>query len=130
MRRISILLCLGAAPYLAAQAPFGRVSTSSDAILVDGSPLFLQGVSYSPFIAGDAPGGSMGNVNFRNDLREIRDVLHANTVRVFDAMPEMFYREGRDAGLLVILGIYIPDSEAAGALSPRFLLTAGFLAAQ
>ena len=130
MRRISILLCLGAAPYLAAQAPFGRVSTSPDAILVDGSPLFLQGVSYSPLIAGDVPGGPIRNVNFRDDLREIRDVLHANAVRIFDPMPEQFYREARDAGLWVIQGIFIPDSEAAGAVAPRFLLTPAFLAAQ
>ena len=131
MRRIGLLLCLGlgAAPFLEAQSPFGRISTSHDSILVDGSPIFLKGVCYSPSIGGDGP-GEFNNVNFRDDLLEIRDVLHANAVRVYDAMPEQFYREARDAGLWVIQGIFIPDSEAAGAVAPRWLKTDAFVAAQ
>ena len=132
MWRIGILLCLGlaAAPSVGAQSPYGRVSTLGDSILVDGKPLFLEGVDYSPYVAGDAPGGPIGNVNFRDDLLEIRDVLHANAVRVYDAMPEAFYREARDAGIWVIQGIYIPDSEASGAVAPRWLLTPAFVSAQ
>ena len=58
-----IILCLGLGTmgFVEAQSPYGRVSTSADAIFVDGKPLFLEGVDYSPYVAGDAPGGPIGN---------------------------------------------------------------------
>src|SRR6185295_1793568 len=95
-----------------------RIKTDGKRILVDGSPLFLKGVDYSPFIAGDAPWTGATKVNFLNDLCEIRNTLHANAVRIYDPLPKEFYDAARQTGLWVIQGIYLPNA-------PNFLAVLG-----
>ena len=95
LRAFAVLFCLGLAwggPGNAAEN-LPEIRADGDLITVDGEPIFLKGVCYSPFIAGDAPGaaGAPRNVNFQNDLNEIRNVLNANAVRVYDPLPKAFY---------------------------------------
>ena len=103
-----------------------EIRADGDLITVDGEPIFLKGVAYSPFIAGDAPWtpGAPRNVNFQDDLNEIRNVLNANAVRVYDPLPRAFYDAARNAGVWVIQGFFVPNPDAN-----VDLLNADFLAA-
>ncbi|MBI4602577.1 MAG: hypothetical protein HY721_11515 [Planctomycetes bacterium] len=90
----------------------GRVGKQGTQILVDGQPFFLKGICYSPFIAGDVPWvGSLRNVNFDNDMRAIKETLHANAVRVYQVLPKAFYDACRKHGLWVVQGIHLQVEE-------------------
>jgi hypothetical protein len=88
-----------------------EITTEGDTILVDGTPIFLKGICYSPFIAGEAPWTPppLRNVDFAADLREIKTELHANAVRIYDPLPKAFYDAARAEGLWVIQGFFIPS---------------------
>jgi hypothetical protein len=109
------------APGPAGQEP--RVTIDGDRILIDGVPTFLKGICYSPFIAGEAPWSPwpLRNVDFAADLREIKDVLHANFVRIYDPLPKEFYDAAREAGLWVIQGFFIPDPPGMNLLDPAYV---------
>jgi hypothetical protein len=86
---------------LAGQEP--RITVDGDRIAIDGVPTFLKGICYSPFIGGEAPWSPLPlkNVDFARDLGEIKDMLHANFVRIYDPLPKEFYDAARETGLWV-----------------------------
>src|SRR5262245_45500976 len=75
-----------------ARAAAPVVTISADSILVGGSPLFLKGVDYSPYILGDDPGTGPIHVDFKKDLLELKNRLHANAVRIYSPLPAAFYQ--------------------------------------
>lgn len=81
-------------------------STSGRQILMNGEPFYLKGIDYGSFIAGDAPWTKMKNADPEEDLAEIKHVLNANVVRVYQALPKKFYNAARENGLFVIQGIH------------------------
>jgi len=82
-------------------------STQGRRIHMNGEPFFLRGIDYSPFIAGDAPWTSMRHADPFDDLREIKEVLHANAIRVYQTLPKTVYDAARENGLFVIQGIHL-----------------------
>jgi exo-beta-1,3-glucanase (GH17 family) len=115
----------------AASLAIERVTVDGEAILIDGVPTFLKGVCYSPFIAGGSPGQERVRVNFDEDLREIKERLGANAVRIYDPLPAEFYAAASRWGLWVIQGFFLDDSPTSGARKePTFLLTPAYVRAQ
>jgi len=103
-----ILLC----SEIRGQARLPAVTTSGNQILLGGKPYFVKGICYSPFIAGDAPWvGSLTHVSFAKDMKEIKELLHANTLRVYQVLPKAFYDAARANGLMVIQGIHLQVDE-------------------
>src|SRR5512145_3001710 len=100
-------------------AAAARIEARQDLIHIDGQPLFLKGIDYNPYLCGDSPGTANLRVDFRSDLRQMKENLYANTVRVYGPMPRAFYEAAREMRLWVIQGIYISDAGAAEA--PRGL---------
>ena len=95
------------------------IRADGDLLTVDGKPIFLKGVAYQPYIAGDAPWTGVMHVDFQKDLMEIKNDLHANAVRVYNPLPRGFYDAAREAGIWVLQGFFIPDSD--NLLDPQFL---------
>lgn len=118
---------------LAGSLGAAEIAASDDHILIDGSPLFLKGVCYSPFIAGDAPwtGSGPSKVTLQKDVKDIKDLLHANAARLYDPLPKTFYDAARQNGVWVIQGIFLPfDAGSHAQDPPGYLLTPTYLAAQ
>lgn len=89
-------------------------STDRDFILADGQQVFLKGVDYSPHTGGDVPGGPITKVDMAQDLQEIKEVLGANAVRIYNPLPKEFYDAARENGLYVIQGIWLNPNPPGG----------------
>jgi len=111
--RAALALCALSAWPAPARAAAPAIAANADNILIDGSPLFLKGVDYSPYILGDDPGTGPLHVDFKKDLLEIKNNLHANAVRIYNPLPAAFYQAVNETwkdgpGLWVIQGVYLP----------------------
>jgi hypothetical protein len=89
-------------------------STRGRELLMNGEPFFLQGLDYSPFIAGDAPWSSMTKADPFEDLREIKE-LGANSIRTYQSLPKSVYDAARENGLFIVQGIHLQIDIPTGA---------------
>ena len=74
-----------------AEAPVSRVSVQGKAILINGEPIVIKGIHYSPWRPGTGPGKGLpgpDEIELREDLGMIRRT-GANTILVYDPSVEL-----------------------------------------
>ncbi len=84
-----------------------KFSVQGRAIYLNEEPFYLKGIDYSPLIAGDAPWSCARRADPFADMKEIREKLHANAIRVYQTLPKTVYDAARANGLFVIQGIHL-----------------------